>query len=122
VIWVGNDQNAPTGLYGATGAMRVWSGLFARLPSAPLQVGGKGVDWVWIRNDGHATDPGCPGARRIGFVTGFAPEYQPCLLAEEGEAEAGDEGGERGFWSRLFGIGEDKPRETPPAPEAPSTP
>ena len=25
VIWVGNDQNQPTGLYGATGAMRVWS-------------------------------------------------------------------------------------------------
>jgi penicillin-binding protein 1B len=124
VIWVGNDQNAPTGLYGATGAMRVWSGLFARLPSAPLQVGGKGVDWVWIRNDGHATDPGCPGARRIGFVTGFAPEYQPCLLAEEGEAEAGGEGGERGFWSRLFGIGEDRPgsRETPPPSEAPPAP
>ena len=27
VVWVGNDQNKPTGLYGATGAMRVWSAL-----------------------------------------------------------------------------------------------
>src|SRR5690606_12141741 len=34
VVWVGNDKNEMTGLYGATGAMRVWSGIFARLPSA----------------------------------------------------------------------------------------
>jgi membrane peptidoglycan carboxypeptidase len=36
VVWMGNDQNEQTGLYGATGAMRVWSGLFSRLPSAPI--------------------------------------------------------------------------------------
>ncbi|MFZ5635658.1 MAG: penicillin-binding protein 1B [Pseudomonadota bacterium] len=107
VIWVGNDQNAPTGLYGATGAMRVWSGLFSRLPSAPLRLGGQGVDWQWVV-DSHSTDPGCPGARRIGFVAGFVPPYQPCLLAEP-EAVDGAEGdeGEPGFWSRFFGIGGD---------------
>ncbi|TGR94311.1 penicillin-binding protein 1B, partial [Mesorhizobium sp. M1C.F.Ca.ET.188.01.1.1] len=38
VIWIGNDQNEQAGLYGATGAMRVWSGIFQRLPSAPLRV------------------------------------------------------------------------------------
>ena len=92
VVWVGNDQNASTGLYGATGAMRVWSGLFSRLPTAPLQVGSKGIDWQWVA-DGHTTDAGCPGARRIGFVTGFAPAYQPCLLAEP-ESIDGVEGGE----------------------------
>ena len=42
VVWVGNDQNEPTGLYGATGAMRVWSALFTKLPSAPLNVGSAG--------------------------------------------------------------------------------
>jgi penicillin-binding protein 1B len=114
VIWVGNDQNAPTGLYGATGAMRVWSGLFSRLPTAPLQVGGKGIDWQWVI-DSHTTDAGCPGARRIGFVAGFAPPYQPCLLAESdgGEGVDGTDTGtgaeeERGFWSRIFGAGERK--------------
>ena len=45
---MGNDQNEQTGLYGATGAMRVWSGLFARLPSAPLKASGKGLDWQWV--------------------------------------------------------------------------
>ena len=103
VVWVGNDQNASTGLYGATGAMRVWSGLFSRLPTAPLQVGSKGIDWQWVA-DAHTTDAGCPGARRIGFVTGFTPAYQPCLLAEPDSGETVDvEGEQPGFWSRIFG-------------------
>jgi membrane peptidoglycan carboxypeptidase len=105
VIWVGNDQNAPTGLYGATGAMRVWSGLFSRLPSAQLQTGGKGIDWQWVV-DGYTTDAGCPGARRIGFVSGFAPAYQPCVLAEPEAVEGAQDGEEPGFWRKLFGIGE----------------
>ncbi len=114
VVWVGNDQNASTGLYGATGAMRVWSGLFSRLPSAPLQVDGKGIDWQWVI-DGHVTDAGCPSARRIGFVTGFAPAYQPCLLAEpeslDGEGGEGEDSGQEGFWGRIFGGDRDAGNE-----------
>ena len=62
VVWIGNDQNKPTGLYGATGAMRVWSGIFSRLPSKPLEVGNDGLDWQWIYGS-HATDASCPGVR-----------------------------------------------------------
>ena len=121
VVWVGNDQNAPTGLYGATGAMRVWSGLFSRLPSASLRVSGKGIDWQWVA-DGHTTDPGCPGARRIGFVSGFAPDYQPCLLAEP-EAAEGEGSEQEGFWSKLFGLGErDKNADETTAPEPEQAP
>ncbi|MCU0292669.1 MAG: transglycosylase domain-containing protein [Thermoanaerobaculaceae bacterium] len=32
VVWVGTDGNAQTGLYGATGALEVWSAIDARLP------------------------------------------------------------------------------------------
>ena len=72
VVWVGNDQNQSTGLYGATGAMRVWSGIFSRLPSAPLQIGSKGIDWQWVEG-GAAPMPAArargasrssPGSRR----------------------------------------------------------
>lgn len=80
VVWVGNDQNKSTGLYGATGAMRVWSDVFARLPSAPLQIPADGLDWQWVAG-GQATDAGCPGARRIAFVAGYAPAYRPCVYA-----------------------------------------
>jgi penicillin-binding protein 1B len=75
VVWVGNDANEPTGLYGATGAMRVWSGLFRRLPSAPLQVSPQGLEWAWVDTEKFAlTDEDCPRARRFVFVQGYLPE------------------------------------------------
>ena len=80
VVWVGNDQNQPTGLYGATGGMRVWSDTFARMPSAPLRLSGDGLDWQWVA-DGYSTDAGCPGARRFAFVAGYAPPYRQCVYA-----------------------------------------
>ncbi len=78
VVWVGNDANEETGLYGATGAMRVWSGLFRKLPSAPLAVGGQGMEWAWVSPVQLAgVDQSCPGARHFAFVAGFAPTPLP---------------------------------------------
>ncbi|GAB3349118.1 penicillin-binding protein 1B [Lysobacter tyrosinilyticus] len=111
VIWVGNDQNKETGLYGATGAMRVWSAIFSRLPSAPLQVGDKGLDWQWVAGD-NTTDADCVGARRIPFVAGFAPQYAPCPTPQP-EAESGG-------WRDWFGIGrddEEEQKEAAPPPD-----
>ena len=123
VIWVGNDQNEPTGLYGATGAMRVWSGIFSRLPSAPLKVGGKGLDWQWVQG-GASTDAGCPDARRFAFVAGFAPPYRPCTYADpyyqQQEQGAGEESG--GGWRSWFGWGRDEPAEREPASPPPPPP
>ncbi|WP_428995298.1 penicillin-binding protein 1B [Lysobacter enzymogenes] len=117
VIWVGNDQNQTTGLYGATGAMRVWSAIFSRLPTAPLQVTDKGIDWQPVIGS-NSTDAACAGARRFPFVAGFAPQYAPCP-APQPEAEESSGGG----WREWFGIGKDKdeparePAPTPPSPE-----
>ncbi|QQQ02544.1 penicillin-binding protein 1B [Lysobacter yananisis] len=116
VIWVGNDQNQTTGLYGATGAMRVWSAIFSRLPTAPLQVTDKGIDWQPVVGS-NSTDAACPGARRFPFVAGFAPQYAPCPQPEPQAEESG------GGWREWFGIGKDKdesarePAPTPPSPE-----
>src|SRR3546814_416941 len=79
VVWVGNDQNEMTGLYGSTGAMRVWSGLFSRLPSTPLKVGNEGLDWQWVAQS-SSTDASCPDARRFPFAKGYAPPYQPACM------------------------------------------
>ncbi|HWU71210.1 MAG TPA: penicillin-binding protein 1B [Pseudoxanthomonas sp.] len=117
VVWMGNDQNEMTGLYGATGAMRVWSGIFSRLPSAPLKVSGKGLDWQWVAGN-NSTDPGCPGARQLPFVVGYAPAYAQCVIQtipEDGEAPAEEEGG---GWRSWFGL--DKKPEAPQ--EAPAQP
>jgi len=108
VVWVGNDQNEMTGLYGATGAMRVWSGLFSRLPSAPLEVGSEGLEWQWVVQS-NSTDASCPGARRFAFTKGFAPPYQPCVQAEP-ERESG------GGWRSWFGL---DPKPQDPARQVP---
>ena len=81
VVWVGNDQNEPTGLYGGTGAMRVWSALFKQLPSAPLDVGMSGLEWGWVDAAEFATtEEDCEGARRYAFVGGYLPpEHVSCV-------------------------------------------
>lgn len=124
VIWVGNDQNAPTGLYGATGAMRVWSGIFSRLPSAPLKVGGKGIDWQWVQG-GASTDPGCPGARQFAFVEGFAPPFRACTYADPYDQQQGEDAeDDGGGWRSWFGWGdrEDPAKRVPPPPQPAATP
>jgi penicillin-binding protein 1B len=82
VVWVGNDDNQPTGLYGATGAMKVWSGLFKRLPSAALKVSDQGLAWAWVDPERFAiTDEDCPGARRFVFVQDYLPdEVERCPM------------------------------------------
>lgn len=114
VVWVGNDQNKETGLYGATGAMRVWSAIFSRLPTAPLQVGNKGIDWQWTIAS-NVTDADCAGARRFAYVAGFAPAYAPCPAPEPVEEESGG-------WREWFGFGrkdDEPPREEAPPQETP---
>jgi len=122
VIWIGNDQNEQAGLYGATGAMKVWSGIFARLPSAALKVNGKGLDWQWVEASGSGTtDVDCPGARQFPFVVGYAPAYVPCSAAaapSEGEPAEGEPAGQGGGWRSWFGL-DKKDKEAAPAPSNP---
>ncbi len=82
VVWVGNDRNQTTGLYGATGAMRVWSALFGELPSAPLRLTRNALEWAWVDPEYYAeTDPDCPGAQRFAFVRGHLPDdYTGCRM------------------------------------------
>jgi len=121
VIWMGNDQNEQAGLYGATGSMRVWSGIFQRLPSAPLKVSNKGLDWQYVEASGTATtDEACPGARRFPFVVGYTPAYVPCAAPSAVPEGEGGEQSEGGGWRSWFGL-EKKPEPAPePAQNAPA--
>jgi penicillin-binding protein 1B len=120
VIWMGNDQNEQTGLYGASGAMRVWSGIFRNLPSAALRVSNKGLDWQYVQAEGsNATDEGCPGARRFPFVAGFAPQYVPCAVPEA--APPAEEQAQSGGWRSWFGLDRKEPEPaSTPASETPA--
>jgi len=106
VVWVGNDKNLPTGLYGATGAMRVWSALFKKLPTEPLRVGGKGIEWAWLDGAEYATtEQDCPGARHAAFVSGYLPpEHKTC---------------QQGSWLDWFHLGGEGEQPAAPAEQAP---
>jgi penicillin-binding protein 1B len=106
VIWMGRDDNKPTGLYGATGSMRVWQELFRKLPTRPLPTAlGDGLEMAWVNpQTGKRTDPSCQGARQFPFVSGYVPD------AEEGC-----------FWQQfkgMFGGGDAQP--APPVPSNPT--
>ncbi|MCC5794501.1 MAG: penicillin-binding protein 1B [Chromatiales bacterium] len=73
VVWIGADDNRPTGLTGASGALRVWSGLFAALddPSWEAPLPG-GLEQVWVDyGTGMAVRPRCaPGAVSLALPRG----------------------------------------------------
>jgi len=82
VAWVGRDDNKPTGLYGSTGALRIWIELFRRLPSTPLDPPDGGLETVWIDPEsGRRTEEACAGARPMPFAAGYAPtETRGCAF------------------------------------------
>jgi len=81
VVWLGRDDNQRAGLYGATGAMRLWAALFEKLPSEPLQLDlghNPVVRWIDPATQ-RATNAECEGARALPFIRGFEPtEYMDC--------------------------------------------
>ena len=81
IAWVGTDDNQETGLYGATGALKVWAALFQRLPTAPLKLElGQDPALAWVDMQNAAlTDANCPGAREVPFAQGHPPDsFVPC--------------------------------------------
>ncbi len=83
VVWVGRDDNKPTGLVGATGALKVWMALFDALPTRPLDLNlSQGLELAWVNPEsGQRTEPDCPGARQLPFVAGYAPQQeQGCTM------------------------------------------
>lgn len=83
VVWVGDDANRPTGLYGATGALRLWSAMMRPAPGKMLPRAEDSFEWAWIAADEWVrTNPECPGAQSYPFVPGYAPdEARGCTLA-----------------------------------------
>lgn len=81
VTWIGRDDNSPTRLTGATGALQIWARLMAKISDQPLLLSQpETVEWAWIDPvTGLRADENCPGAHRFPFVRGSAPtESAPC--------------------------------------------
>ena len=76
VVWVGRDDNKPTGLTGASGAMTVWGEMMKNIDTEPLQpampedIEMANVDPV----SGVRYDEDCKAGIMLPFIKGSAPE------------------------------------------------
>jgi penicillin-binding protein 1B len=94
VFWMGRDDNKPTNLFGATGALRVWRDLFTKLPTRALaEAPGDGLEMAWINpSDGKRTDPQCEGARQLPILAGSLPQdSEGCFWQRVGNLFGGDQ-------------------------------
>ena len=94
VVWLGRDNNKPTGLTGASGALTIWSELMRALHPRSLRVlVPEGVDLNWTIVAKHRrTDPNCPNAVRLPFIRKNSPrlKYEPCHLVDQATVVASD--------------------------------
>ena len=108
VFWMGRDDNKPTTLFGASGGLRAWRELFAKLPTRPLSAApGAGLEMAWINPaDNKRTESQCEGAQQVPIVAGsLSGDTETC------------------FWQGVQGLfGDNNPSPPPADPAQPSAP
>ena len=83
VVWVGRDDNKPTGLTGASGALTIWGELMKHIQPEPLlPVMPEDIELVNIDPvKGIRQEEGCAGGVQLPFTKGSAPaEIAPCAI------------------------------------------
>jgi len=76
VVWLGRDDNRPTGLSGSSGALRVWMDLMARLKLDPLEISVPAdVEEVWVDpRSGLRLSQSCRRGQSVPFLIGSGPQ------------------------------------------------
>lgn len=77
VVWVGRDDNKPSGLTGASGALQIWMDLIKKISSQPVYlIAPDNIETHWIDPaNGSLANEECEGAVVYPFIKGSAPEY-----------------------------------------------
>ncbi len=79
VVWLGRDDNGPTPLTGATGALQVWTEFMRKADPLPLDMPvPDNVVQAWVdASSGQGTDPSCPNAVQMPYIRGSQPVAGP---------------------------------------------
>lgn len=94
VAWVGRDDNAPTGLTGASGAMPVWADLMRGIDNVSLQLTPPpGIEYHWVDGAGRLSAESCDGVVAFPYIAGS----QPAVMSDCTEQQ-----GSGGFLDGLF--------------------
>jgi len=92
VAWVGRDDNMPTGLTGATGALGVWAAAMAGIGTSPLQSQPPdNISWYYADiSTGRIFNQKCGTGQEtlLPFINnGLLPEAINCVEQDEGSLE-----------------------------------
>jgi len=81
VVWLGLDDNKPSKLTGATGALNVWSTVMAAVSKQGVQLTQpEDVEYNWVDPSGYRANEFCTNAVQYPFIRGSAPtELSPCV-------------------------------------------
>lgn len=82
VVWIGRDDNKPSGLTGSSGALQVWSELMKQIAKQPVDlIPPDNIEMQWIDpTNGLLANDHCEGARHYPFIRGSAPtQWSPCV-------------------------------------------
>ena len=79
VVWMGRDDNGPTPLTGATGALQVWASFMRKADPLPLNMARPdNVALAWVdRYSGEGSAQGCPNAVQMPYIRGSEPPAGP---------------------------------------------
>jgi penicillin-binding protein 1B len=79
VVWLGRDDNGPTPLTGATGALQVWTEFMRKADPLPLDMPlPDNVVQAWVdANTGLGSDPSCPNVVQMPYIRGSQPAAGP---------------------------------------------
>lgn len=101
LVWLGRDDNKPTGYTGSSGPLRIWTRVMNNIPQRPLLMNPPaGVELVWVAPDGlHLSHERCDGAFQVPMLSAhLLPEQRGC----DGRDESKSGGGVRGWLRGLF--------------------
>ena len=111
VVWLGRDDNKPTGLSGGSGALRVWMNVMAGLKLEPLEVSPP-PDVEEIRVEprrGLRVSEGCRRGEPVPFLVGSEPRgFTSCAPTAprrpkpKPKPAANDDGAEQGGMNHFF--------------------
>jgi penicillin-binding protein 1B len=90
VVWMGHDDNSPTGLTGTTGALQAWTSLMSSITTTSFEpLMPESVEDRWIEfYSGLETSPYCSGSAvsmpfELGTVLNPSPSCPPSTTQEE---------------------------------------
>lgn len=91
VVWVGNDDNSPMPVTGATGALPIWTQFMANSDNQSMPfIKPRNVEYHWVEPQVFALSAeGCDGAVFLPFVEGTEPQ-EKSLCARNKKRTIGD--------------------------------